>query len=142
MPKKPCSGKFNTCPNLVNIGEKYCPTCAPSALRKDNIKKREAYREYNRTKRNPQVTAWMGSARYKKARSRFLKQNPLCAECAKPTYYNPSGRAVEATVLDHVVPHKGGVTLFWDMSNWQALCRRCHNRKTLSKDGGFGNPIR
>jgi len=35
-----------------------------------------------------------------------------------------------ATVVDHVTPHKGDKVLFWDRLNWQALCKRCHDRKT------------
>ncbi|WP_304879789.1 HNH endonuclease [uncultured Parasutterella sp.] len=32
--------------------------------------------------------------------------------------------------------------MFWDESNWQALCKRCHDRKTAAEDGGFGNTNR
>nr|WP_292832122.1 HNH endonuclease signature motif containing protein [Mesorhizobium sp.] len=28
--------------------------------------------------------------------------------------------------------------LFWDRSNWQPLCKPCHDRKTATSDGGFG----
>jgi 5-methylcytosine-specific restriction protein A len=40
-------------------------------------------------------------------------------------------------VVDHIVPHRGDKKLFWDSSNWQALCdgqtgRGCHDRKTWS----------
>ena len=34
---------------------------------------------------------------------------------------------VPATVVDHIVPHKGDMALFWDKSNWQGLCAHCHN---------------
>lgn len=44
-----------------------------------------------------------------------------------------------ATVVDHVVPHRGSKRLFWDHNNWQALCTPHHNQKTDSRDGGFGN---
>ena len=27
---------------------------------------------------------------------------------------------------------------FWNESNWQALCWRCHNRKTATTDGRWG----
>jgi 5-methylcytosine-specific restriction endonuclease McrA len=33
-----------------------------------------------------------------------------------------------ATVVDHKRPHHGDKALFWDVSNWQALCAPCHNR--------------
>ncbi|WIH86292.1 HNH endonuclease [Brachyspira pilosicoli] len=29
--------------------------------------------------------------------------------------------------------------LFYDESNLQALCKRCHSRKTAKEDGAFGN---
>jgi 5-methylcytosine-specific restriction protein A len=32
--------------------------------------------------------------------------------------------------------------LFWDKRNHQALCKRCHDEKTASEDGGFGNVLR
>jgi 5-methylcytosine-specific restriction protein A len=44
-----------------------------------------------------------------------------------------------ATVVDHILPHRGDRVLFWDRSNWQALSKKCHDRKTAEHDGGFGN---
>lgn len=43
-----------------------------------------------------------------------------------------------AEVVDHIVPHKGDLSLFWSRSNWQSLCKRCHDIKTAMEDGGFG----
>lgn len=37
------------------------------------------------------------------------------------------GKATAATVVDHIVPHKGDQALFWDTDNWQPLCEPCHN---------------
>jgi 5-methylcytosine-specific restriction protein A len=37
------------------------------------------------------------------------------------------GRIVAASVVDHIQPHKGNVTLFWDATNLQALCKGCHD---------------
>ena len=58
-------------------------------------------------------------ARWRKARRWYLRRHPLCVLCGG-----------EAGVVDHVVPHRGDMSLFWDIGNWQALCVRCHNRKT------------
>jgi 5-methylcytosine-specific restriction protein A len=41
--------------------------------------------------------------------------------------------------VDHIVPHKGDMRLFWDPRNHQGLCERCHNSKTAREDGGFGH---
>lgn len=30
-------------------------------------------------------------------------------------------------MVDHIIPHKGDMTLFWDPDNWQSLCFWCHD---------------
>ena len=40
------------------------------------------------------------------------------------------GKLTPATVVDHIVPHRGDPRLFWDEKNWQPLCKECHDRKT------------
>ena len=72
-------------------------------------------------------------SRWKKARDGFLRKHPLCAECQE------EGRVTAANVVDHIIPHKGDETLFWQRSNWRQLCTPHHNRKTAREDGGFGN---
>ena len=37
------------------------------------------------------------------------------------------GRLQAAHVVDHVTPHKGDLDLFWNRSNWQSLCKTCHD---------------
>jgi 5-methylcytosine-specific restriction enzyme A len=48
------------------------------------------------------------------------------------------GVRLPAHVVDHIVPHRGDPALFWDESNWQAMAKVCHDRKTATSDGGFG----
>lgn len=64
--------------------------------------------------------------RWRKERAVFLAQYPLCVMC------KDLGKAKAATVVDHIVPHKGNYSRFWDVGNWQALCSECHNKKTGS----------
>jgi 5-methylcytosine-specific restriction protein A len=52
--------------------------------------------------------------------------------CATPACAN------KASIVDHVRPHHGEADLFYDEANLQALCKRCHDRKTAREDGGFG----
>ena len=62
--------------------------------------------------------------RWRRARAAFLARHPLCASC------QADGRLVPATVVDHVVPHRGDAALFWSKANWQGLCNPCHDAKT------------
>jgi 5-methylcytosine-specific restriction protein A len=72
-------------------------------------------------------------ARWRKARTVYLAEHPLCVECLK------KGNVVAATTVDHIRPHRGDYGLMWDEKNWQALCTLHHNIKTATEDGAFGN---
>lgn len=48
-------------------------------------------------------------------------EHPLCRYCLE------TGHATPATVVDHIIPHRGDQTLFWDEANWQPLCKLCHD---------------
>lgn len=74
------------------------------------------------------------SAAWRKASKGYLAEHPLCLECCG------RGRVESSEVVDHVTPHRGDPALFWDRTNWQPLCKRCHDRKTATTDGGFGRP--
>lgn len=71
--------------------------------------------------------------KWRKARQGYLRSHPLCVECER------QGRVTAADVVDHITPHRGDMTLFWNSNNWQSLCTTCHNIKTATEDGGFGN---
>ncbi|QDC05039.1 HNH endonuclease [Pseudomonas sp. SWI7] len=59
--------------------------------------------------------------KWQKARERYLLEKPLCVYCDR------LGRVTAASVVDHVIAHRGDMTLFWDQSNWQPLCKPCHD---------------
>jgi 5-methylcytosine-specific restriction enzyme A len=69
--------------------------------------------------------------RWRRARAAFLAQHPLCAAC------EARGHVVSATVVDHVVPHRGDQVLFWDKGNWAPACKDCHDAKT-AREGRWG----
>lgn len=62
--------------------------------------------------------------RWRKASRRFLVAHPLCIDC------EAAGLIQLSAHVDHEVPHKGNVALFWDETNWRARCATCHGRKT------------
>ena len=64
--------------------------------------------------------------RWQQASEAYRTQHPLCEECVR------QGRVTPASVVDHVVPHRGDAGRFWDQDNWEALCKTCHDRKTAS----------
>lgn len=85
---------------------------------------------------------------WRRAAKAYLLRHALCVHCLA------RGIVERATVVDHIKPHKlseairsgdpdrvaEARALFWDAAgNWQALCAPCHNSKTASHDGGFGN---
>ncbi len=91
-------------------------------------------------------TSSLYNYRWQKARLRHLAKFPLCVMCqaAKPP------RVTAASVVDHRIPHRGDLTLFWRESNWQSLCATHHNsdKQMLEKSGRKrvtfgpdGNPV-
>jgi len=73
-------------------------------------------------------------SKWQRARLEFLRVNPLCGYCLS------AGHVVAANVVDHITPHKGDNRLMWSRSNWQALCKPCHDRKTATVDRGAWAP--
>lgn len=65
------------------------------------------------------------NARWRKARQVWLDKYPWCAYCLL------RNRFEAANVVDHIIPHKGDMKLFWDQDNWQSLDKKCHDRKTM-----------
>ena len=59
--------------------------------------------------------------RWQKYRAIYLKAHPFCA------MHLQQGKYVDATVVDHITPHRGDLGLFWDEGNHQALCKQCHD---------------
>ncbi len=84
--------------------------------------------DYDSTRKSASERGYNG--RWRKAREGFLASNPFCKRCLDEGIYEP------ATVVDHIIPHKGDNKLFWDRNNWQPLCKSCHDRKTATEDGG------
>lgn len=71
------------------------------------------------------------NTRWEKARKTYLASHPLCVMCEK------QGDTTVATVVDHILPHKGDVNLFWDVTgNWQALCKPHHDKHKQREERG------
>ena len=109
-PRIPCG--HPGCPELIEAGTKYC----------------EKHKELHKDEQRPGAAKRGYGSAWQKARKRFLEAHPLCEECKKRGLY------VKATDVDHIIAHRGDQTLFWDRSNWRALCHSCHSKKTVAED--------
>ena len=69
--------------------------------------------------------------KWRKARLEHLRANPLCVKCLRLNV------TTAATVVDHIIPHRGNMDLFWDRDNWQSLCDPHHSgtKQTEEKRG-------
>ena len=63
---------------------------------------------------------------WRKIRKAFLKKYPVCFICGKP-----------ATIADHIIPHRGDLSLFYNEENLQPMCQSCHSRKTMTENNNF-----
>ncbi len=72
--------------------------------------------------------------KWQKAREGWLNAHPLCVYCER------QGRVTSGTVVDHITAHQGDMTLFWDRTNWQTLCKPCHDSvKQAEEAAGLGS---
>jgi len=117
-PQRPC--RQPGCPHLTNDKTGYCEQHKPA---------QQHLQDTQRGNANERGYTY----RWHKVSRLYLQTHPLCAECLK------EGHTTAASVVDHIIPHKGNQSLFWDESNWQSLCRLHHDQKTASKDGAFDN---
>ena len=81
---------------------------------KQVYKERDSYRQT--AQERGYTSMWVRNSK------QFLKENPLCEICYE------AHRLTPATVVHHRIDHKGDQELFWDVSNWQALCKQCHDK--------------
>ena len=104
-PLKPC--KHAGCPDLTREG--WCPKHQPQHRRRVSA---EYHGWYN-------LPIWT-----QRLRPAQLLREPFCRECAR------QGKRTRATVVDHIVPHRGDWALFVDAGNHQSLCKYHHDQKT------------
>jgi 5-methylcytosine-specific restriction protein A len=112
VPKKPCSGRYGNCPNLVKIGEKFCPDCQPREKKREQAKTRE----YDQKRGSATQRGY--NAHWQKVRLRKLKQNPLCQKCENFPIFRKAD----------LVHHIDGNSKNNAMENLMSVCTACHEK--------------
>lgn len=86
------------------------------------------YSHNNRSAKAKDYNRLYKTARWLRVRKSWLIRHPICVDCESRDVVRP------ATIIDHIIAHDGDVVLFWDSTNYQSLCVKCHNRKTSRHD--------
>ena len=108
------------CGRTAKEGQKYCEKHMGT---QNNAENRKIFTQRGKSS---QWHHLYESNEWRKRRAQFLKKYPRCFICGNP-----------ATIADHIVPHRGDLTLFYDESNLQPMCQSCHSRKTLKENNNF-----
>lgn len=108
------------CGRAAVPGKDFCQNHIHLQTEKD---KRKIFTKRGKSKQ------WHGlyeSAEWRKVRAAFLNKYPICFICGRP-----------ATIADHIIPHRGDLTLFYSADNLQPMCQSCHSRKTMKENNNF-----
>jgi len=98
----------------------YCST--PRCPNKAEYKGRctEHARAQERTRYNADTRKWYCTLAWQTLRQMVLADEPICMACHQEA----------STEVDHIIPHRGDYTMFFNQSNLQGLCATCHGQKT------------
>lgn len=88
-------------------------------------------RQRRDTRRSPEATAWRrlySTPAWRSLRARKRRENPLCERC------EAHGFVIAAAAVNHRIPHKGDLVLFFDYANLQSVCTACHDGPIQSEE--------
>lgn len=83
--------------------------------------------DYRGLARRVEANRFYAGVPWRKLRLAFLREHPTCDECGK------LGRVELATDVHHVRERRDHPGLALDPDNLQALCKRCHAAKRLTR---------
>jgi 5-methylcytosine-specific restriction endonuclease McrA len=91
------------------------PTFRPAGA----LTRREANRTHDQRRGSARERGY--SAAWDKASAGHLRNSPLCRYCEL------AGDVTAAELTDHLYPHKGDSSLFWNSRFWVSSCKACHD---------------
>jgi 5-methylcytosine-specific restriction protein A len=85
----------------------------------------------------PHEFAWMYKTKtWRRLRESHLSHNPLCGVCLEKDIVKV------ATVVHHLIPHRGRWHLFVESNNLQSVCKSCHDGELqFIERRGYSNRI-
>ncbi len=112
MPSRP--PRICSCGKVVLAGER----CACQAVQ-------DRARKARHDRKRPNARARGYTRQWENARAEYLRAHPYCQHkaCGRP-----------ATIVHHVIPHKGNMRLFWERTNWMPVCKACHDGPLQSQE--------
>lgn len=96
------------------------PSRAPSFRPSYQPDAAERERRYDAERNAKPWRQWYRTSRWLDIRANQLRRFPHCSMCLD------AGNRVQASVCDHVTPHRGDPILFW-FGPFQSLCAHHHN---------------
>lgn len=100
-------------------GSRYCEKHREADEAQDR-KRHQEYLDRRFNFQNKTITSdrakFYQSAKYKRLRTQFLQENPICALC----------RVNKATEIHHMGENYWNEEEFYDTSMWRGLCHQCH----------------
>ena len=111
---------------LIACSVPGCPRRAVTRGRCEEHAKRYAKQRPTSTQRGYDVE-------WRKTRDEFLAYHPKCQATDEAAVRDHARFGDVATDVDHITPKARGGTDDW--ANLQALCHRCHSRKTIGDMG-------
>lgn len=104
---------------------RWCPGCQETHAPGGCPKAKKFVRRESDQRRGTAASRGYG-AKWQKLSRAYLDAHTECRIC------KAAGLVVVSEVVDHIVPHRGDMGLFWQRMNWQPLCKTCHDRKTAA----------
>jgi 5-methylcytosine-specific restriction protein A len=101
------------------------PGCPRVAVKRGRCEEHQKQRERER----PTSTQRGYDVQWRQTRDEFLSYHPRCMASDEAAFRDHKLYGDVATDVDHITPRARGGTDDW--GNLQALCHRCHSRKTL-----------
>lgn len=99
------------------------PRHRPPGVKAPAERRREQRKAHDRKRGREQPwRALYKDPRWQRAREVQFAKQPLCERCLR------AGHITGATVVNHRIAHRGDEVLFFDPSNHESTCKRCHDR--------------